>query len=64
MTGTDHTGTGDGPRVWTPAEDKPETIGELADRIPADGQWHEAYGYQWKRVPDATETAAQTGGDQ
>lgn len=55
MTGTDQ------PRAWDlPADEKPETIGQLANRIPPDGEWHEAYGYQWKRFPDATEAARNT----
>lgn len=42
-------------RPSPPSEDDgmpAETIGHLADRIPRDGDWHEAYGVLWKRLPE------------
>jgi hypothetical protein len=50
----------------TDADEKPETIGELHDRLPP-GEWREAYGFRWKRCDDGQEQdrpdACESGGD-
>lgn len=36
--------------------EKPETIGELYNRLPDDGDWHQAYGHRWRRPDRRTAT--------